>query len=353
MPKSTTGETETPSGGEGQPLNTVGDSIGADLDFIKSLIEEPATTAPVKGNEPIEAATTPEITPTTEPAEPSDREEFTTTAEEEAGALPPELQTRIDKRIGKEVAKTKTERERAEAAEAKADELEAKLAQRDTEPLPATTTTQAPLANLQTPEQCAQLLEQAESAMDWAEQQLVRLEDEPETVLAELGNLKVDFGAEPTVAKAKGWLTSVRRNADRVARRHVPQRLAYLQAEASASQDANTHFPWWKDRTSADYAEAQSILRAYPEVRNRPNWKLVVGTFVEGMKAVKARIANKIATPKPKVLPKPQPGAPASAAPEMATGKDASAANARAAWLKNPGDHQAQERFLEASLLAE
>jgi hypothetical protein len=260
---------------------------------------------------------------------------------EEQLSVKPEIQEAINRRIGREVAKTKKERDLREAAEARVKELEARPA----ESVPAASAGPigpVPLASIQTPEQLRGLADQAEAALDQAENLLIDLESESAKVIATLLASKIELGQDPTADVAKKFLLQVRRNATRMLQRDVPARAAYLNAAAQADAQAMADFPWWKDTKSSQYAQAQRVLAVLPEIKRLPHWKWTTGVYVEGLRAVQAR---KVTLPRPKAKPTSQPTS-VGGSPAKPTAKNSAYEAARAKWLKNPNDRQARQAML-------
>lgn len=264
---------------------------------------------------PVEAKVTPEVqaasteeakAPSAEVKEP-ETEAKAETAEEtdteevpshETQSLDPKLQERINRRIGKEVGKTKKAIERAAAAEARAAELESRLAQQPQEvekeihvPVPAN----VPLAEITSLDQLNTYRENLENDIVEAEM-LLYSEFPPEGLDTKWGKI-----TKPALIAA---LTQAKKDA----RTAVPAREKFLTTSTQSRQTAHEKFPFLKDRTHPGYAMAQQALRDNPVLHAYPNKDYLVGMMVKGQLAMQAEEAGKAPEAKaPAVKPRPKP----------------------------------------------
>ena len=269
------------------------------------VIEE--QTAPAK-----QAESPPPQTPEAAPAESAEPEAKSaeeaapaaeTTEETEGNDVPshditPELQKKIDKRIGKEVAKRK-------ALEAQLNELKLAVAQQQAQqqpappppiaPLPQGT---VPLAQIEDVSGLVQLQQQAKEAKRFAEEQLDREDFEPVRV----GENILD----------KAALKTIIRNANKTLEDDIPARYQFLQAKNQAQQVAYERFPFLKDKSAPEYVMAQQAYIAMPWLRNLPNADWIIGVQIEGLKALEAKEKSKAAKapakPAPTASSKPPAG---------------------------------------------
>lgn len=248
-----------------------------------------APTPAAETEQPAPAADTPvEETAETQSAE--------TDTEEEAHdalshKLDPETQKKIDKRIGKEVAKRK-------ALEAKIAEMEAKLAtppeapqQPAIVPLPPGA---PPLANVEDVNSLTSLHQQAKEAIRFAEAELDKEESERDPELAAQWPRKA--------------LKEVLRNAKVTMEDHIPARFQFLKARQQADQEAYKAFPFLKEKENPLYVKAQSLLTAKESawLRSVPASKFIVGAYIKGIAALEAEQAA-AAKEKPKKVDGPKP----------------------------------------------
>lgn len=220
------------------------------------------------------------------------------------GKLDEHTQQKINKRIAKEVAKTKAERERAEQLETRLKELEAKAV----EAVPAPVPTQAnPLAHITDVKQLVAERAKAEEAREQAEELLDTLQDEPERVEAALRAAKVELkdelGAEDfSVNRMKQFLKTVKREARNVSERAVPQQAQYLDAMQKSRAMAEELVPELKDAKSPRSQKYQEVLKAFPEIRSQPWWPMAAAVQVVGLEALEAQ-RKASATPVAKAKP--------------------------------------------------
>ena len=229
-----------------------------------------------------------------ESAEPSQQAE---TPEGEADVpsqdITPELQKKIDKRIGKEVAKRK-------ALEARLGELEAALGQKSqqaeqptqqpapAQPLPSN----VPLAQIEDFTSLQTLQQQAREAKRFAQEQLDRDDFEPVRV------------GDTVLGKQE--LKAILRNAEKTLEDDIPSRAQFLTQKQQAQQVAHQMFPYLKDKTAPEYVLAQQALSQMPWMKNLPNADWIIGVQIEGLKALEAKKAAKSGSkPQPAISTKP------------------------------------------------
>ena len=228
---------------------------------------------------PLEPESTSEVTGEAQ-ADSAEAESTEATAEEQSTEdvpsqdISPDLKKKIEKRIGKEVAKRK-------ALEAQLNELklQAQQAQQTqaAQPAPIAPLPQgAPtLANIEDPAGLAALQQQAREAKRFAQEQLDRDDFEPVRV----GETVLDRKALKTIV----------RNAEKTLEEDIPQRAQFLQQRAQAQQVAFEKFPFLKDKSSPEYVQAQQAYMAMPWLKNLPNSDWIIGVQIEGLKALAAK----------------------------------------------------------------
>lgn len=77
---------------------------------------------------------------------------------------------------------------------------------------------------------------------------------------------------------------------------HIPNRARFLQNYQQIKPIAEQLYPWWKDRSAAEYTEAQAVLRQLPQIASLPEYQVLVGDFIAGRKL---RLAQESAKGKP------------------------------------------------------
>lgn len=245
-------------------------------------------------------------------------------SQEEGSGLPPEVQKAIDKRIGREVRKTKEAEEKLQLALQRAEEVEARLKALEEKPGQENGHSAKPknlVDSINDLEKLQEIGDQAENAIGQADQLLLRLKRNPGAVEKQLRNAKIQLTDEDgeedySLERMENYLMGVRLNADSLLRRHIPRRSEYLKEEAQQNRVAEQLLPWLKDKATPQYAKSEAVLKMFPSIKTLPHWKIVVGAYVEGLKVLEDKLAQSKAPPKtiPKKPPVPsaQPGAPAA-----------------------------------------
>ena len=77
---------------------------------------------------------------------------------------------------------------------------------------------------------------------------------------------------------------AMRRTAMKRKEIELPARLSYLQQQAQADAQVTADFPGWGKKESEEYQVAQQVIRDFPEVKRRPDWKHLTGLMVLGAK---------------------------------------------------------------------
>lgn len=349
MPKETTVEAAPANGTDAnKPLTTsVGEKLGkldeAKLSALlrKSLLDEPAqeTATPAEAKaEETAAETTSEETPADAEAtgdndlsqEPTDQvtqeaeaeqAEEPAQAEDEGDGLPKGVQKRIDKLT----ARNREAEAKAKALEAKLAELEAKLNTRPpVDEVPAKPTPDNPYLHLQSQRDVEAAIQEAKKVRRWCEMNpdggVVKGPDGKET----------EYSAED--------VRTIRLNTVDALEDHLPRQLQYVQTRSQIDPQAESTYPWWKDRSSREYAAAQNMLKAFPELQKFPDYKMVVGDYLRGAAEREASYAKQkaVTTGKPVVKKAPtQPTRPL-AAPPTVTAQERDAKDAEARFRRAP-----------------
>lgn len=288
--------------------DTAPEAIAPDL-----TMNNPAAEAPPASEETAPAE---EATPAAETTEAAPE-----ATEEEADSVPsqtisftPEQQKLLNKRIGKEVAKTKAiEAQKAELA-AKVAELEAKIATpaAPQAPIVIAPTPNMPLGDVMDIAKLGEIQSTAKEAARYIEdvlddtgqwQTMTDPKDEDRQI-------KVHKIGETLFTEVD--LKRKLREARRTLEDHIPQRAQWLATKQQITQQAHARFPFLTDKQSPEYQMAEQGRRnpQYAPLMAMPNAEWILGVLVKGAKAVDAEDAAK-AAPKPKPAPvvKPKPAA--------------------------------------------
>lgn len=226
--------------------------------------------------------------------EESDREE--TGEEEFKGKSREALIGEFQGRIGKVTAKRKEAEERAARLEEEKTRLERELAEAKTgakaeeNPPTAPVSSSDPLADVETPEQLQARVADAQFWQEWA----IRNPDG--------GTVKGANGADIEVTAEQARELQVR--ATQLLTLHAPKRANWLQHRDMQVAQVQEVYPQLLDRTTADYQDAQALLRAWPELKRFPDFLMVIGDYRAGKaarEAAKQQAKEKGAgTPQPK-----------------------------------------------------
>lgn len=293
--------------------------------------EEPETPAAEPESETALSQPESETAPET-PAEPAAEEAVENHLQDDAElseALPPEVQEKINRRIGKEVAKTKSEREARESAEARLAEAEARLADRPETPA---IKRDAALGHVLDDNALQAEKRKAEDALDQADELLGQIEDDPASVEQALRAAKIELKNEQgeedySAGRMKKFLRTARTNADRTLRRSVPERAEFLKEAKAAADKAVELMPELKDAKSDRMKMFRQILKEAPDLQKSPRWPLLALQGVLGAERLqeildkKSKPAAPAVKPKrelPTVIPAPRAQAPAAPKPKAA-----------------------------------
>jgi len=267
------------------------------------------------------------------------------------GKLDAGTQERINKRIGKEVAKTKAALEQVEQLTAKAAELEAKLSQAPRGP--DVPTGIYSMQDLQTAEASAR------EAFDQASDLLGQIETDPEAVEAALRaakfTLKGQDGTEDfSPAAMRRFLGNIRNNADRKLRKELPKAVGFLKQVDASAGEAFKAVPELRDPRSPKRAEFDAVVKQWPAVKQFPNWPYALAMMLESQAALKARssgnsgrsatAATKAKRPIPTMIPSPRGVAPVAPRPRPA----ASAASEDLGERALGGDKKARLQYIQS-----
>ena len=131
---------------------------------------------------------------------------------------------------------------------------------------------------------------------------------------------------------------------------HIPSRARFLNNYKQIQPIAEQIYPFWRDRSSTQYTEAQQVLRQLPQLAALPEHQVLVGDFLEGRRlrlereATKGKPSAKLPL---KTAPK-QPGKP-TASPVKKDGAQANIDAAKSRFAKSGGESELA-RLLERIL---
>lgn len=329
---------------------SLGSSIDAKLNaLLKSALAteppkqepaQPAETAPADEEKPAEETseeTTAEAEATddtndlsqeqTEEAEPSESEQ----APEEH-----DLPKGVKKKLSKLSAAKRELEEKLAALEAEVTTLKSKPAD-PAEPAPAPLPSN-PYLHLDSQAAVEAEISQARRVRRWCE------ENPDGTTVKTPDGKETEYTAEE--------IRRIKLNVLEALEEHLPRQLNYVQQRAQIDPVAEQTYSWWKDRTSREFQTAQNMLKAFPELRKFPDYKMVIGDYIRGAAEREASYAKQkaAATAKPVVKKAPaQPTKPASA-PAHVRPEAAKAQQADALMRKKPTQDSLKQVLLSKFL---
>lgn len=171
-----------------------------------------------------------------------------------------------------------------------------------------------PYSHLTTAEAISKEMAQAKQIRRWCE-----LNPDGATVTDKDGN-ETDYSAEE--------IRKIKIKAMDAMEEHLPKQHQYLQQVDHMDKIATKEYPWWKDKTSKEHGLAQKFLQVFPEIKRFPDYKVVVGDYLRGIKAREQSAKNTTPQRAP-VQPRP------SATPANRPVKDAKADEAKARFHKS------------------
>lgn len=69
----------------------------------------------------------------------------------------------------------------------------------------------------------------------------------------------------------------------------LPQRFQYIQARDQIENLVNKEYPWWRDKTSKERQIAEQFLNAFPHIKKFPDYKMVIGDYLRGVRLRESR----------------------------------------------------------------
>ena len=183
----------------------------------------------------------------------------------------PSPQKGLLKRIDKLTAKRRVAEGRVDDLESEVKSLREQLESKEELPELGNIPGANPYSNLTSQRAVEKEMERADEILEWCE-------DNPDGAIVEKsGDDDVEYSADD--------VRNIKRNARKSIKKHLPERLTYLQEESQVNDQVDKVFTYWKDRSSVGYQEAQEILKNRPEIRTHPTWKADVSIFQLGLQA--------------------------------------------------------------------
>lgn len=222
--------------------------------------------------------------------------------------LDPKTQEKIQKRIGKEVSKTKTERARAELAEAKIAELEEKLnatPEPDIQPAASISDAADKTSTAKSDADLAKLEQDARNTVEFVEMHekaiMKAIATDQETVTI--------AGQEFNVDQLRGFSKSAAKHLAS----YIPQRREFLKEQATLVGKAKAVLPAMFEKGTTDNQEYVTWQRKNPAARNLAGSELLYALAKVGEKHLADKAGKKPAATKAASTP-PKTGADTGAA---------------------------------------
>jgi len=182
----------------------------------------------------------------------------------------PSLPKGVQKRISKLAAKKKAAEEKAEAALAKVKELEARL--NASEPQKSEQRQEPSSDFVQALKSVDDVDREMKSALDI----ILLAEANPDGVVLKVDGQEREFTSEE--------LKEMKLKAIKFRESELPARKRYLEAETQVEKQILNEYPWWNKPDSPEYGIASQVIKDFPQIKQkRPDWKHVVGLFVDGI----------------------------------------------------------------------
>ena len=326
---STGAETAKKSGNisEGQAINLLMAMAKKEIE-LKPAEKAPENVAPVVPTTETTSApaaetsnvseTTPAETPPVETTEtPAATEVGADTVPSQSNSFTPEQQDIFNKRIQREVAKTKAIQAEFEDTKARLAELEARTPVHAPVSEPVVIQSNQPLPNINDVSALAQFESTAKEAKRYATRVLEdptqwKMVQVPSADGRDTQEVKVHYVGNQAVTEQQ--MRSAKWDAEVALEDHIPEKRAFLTDRTKFSQMAESSFPFLKDRSSPEYQMVQAARRdpANAAIMASPNADWILGVQIKGLMAIKAEEAlakaKVTAAPvKPKVVHKPSP----------------------------------------------
>lgn len=79
-------------------------------------------------------------------------------------------------------------------------------------------------------------------------------------------------------------IRQIKINAMKAIETTLPQRYQYIQARDQIETIVAKEYPWWKDKSSKERQIAEQFLSAFPQIKKFPDYKMVIGDYLRGVR---------------------------------------------------------------------
>jgi|LauGreDrversion4_2_1035121.scaffolds.fasta_scaffold07495_2 chromosome segregation ATPase len=153
-----------------------------------------------------------------------------------------------------------------------------------------------PYSNLNTIAEIEAEIAQARSVRNWAEEN------------ADGFTHTNEQGEEEYFDAAK--MRQIKVNAMKAIEEGLPKRFQYLQARDQLDQVVVKEYPWWNDKTAKERQIAEQFLKSFPAIKKFPDYKMVIGDYIRGVKSREAAFKGQKPIVKAPVQPRSSGVAP-------------------------------------------
>jgi len=173
----------------------------------------------------------------------------------------------VKKRIDKLVAKRREAEQEVERMKAELERLE----QEAKKPARTQEIRKNPFAGLNDESQINSEVERAKQIRRWCE-----MNPDGGVVKDAQGN-ETEYSAEQ--------VRNIKVKAMDALEEHLPAQLAYINNFKHVEQVASKEYPWWKDKSSKERQIAEAFIQHFPEITRFPDYKMVLGDYIRGVKS--------------------------------------------------------------------
>jgi len=298
-------DTTNNNNGAGSEPSSQGDNSSQEQSGALSSIEIQSRLADILGDDPLIAQAEPDESDSNQSEDQqsySESETDTTTetdgeteevhSQSEEDDSNEDISRGVQKRIDKLTAKRKEAEEQLEALRKEVEDLKASQSQR---PIVAEIP-DVPHSNLESVAEIEAEIAQARAVRNWAEQNAD-------------GFTQTDKDGNETYYDP-AQIRQIKVNAMKALEETLPQRYQYIQHRDNLESVVAKEYPWWKDKTSQERIIAEKFLASFPAIKRFPDYKMVIGDYIRGVRAREANLKGQKNIPKAPSIPRATSSAP-------------------------------------------
>jgi len=203
-----------------------------------------------------------------------------------------DLSRGVQKRIDKLTAKRKEAEEQLETMRKEVEDLKASQSQR----VVNNEIPDVPHSNLESVAEIEAEIAQARAVRNWSEQN------------ADGFTQTNEDGSETYYDPAQ--VRQIKVNAMKALEESLPQRYQYISHRDSLEPVVAKEYPWWKDKSSQERVIAEKFISSFPAIKRFPDYKMVIGDYIRGVRAREANFKGQKNIPKAPSIPRTTSSAP-------------------------------------------